>query len=105
MTVLQPGAQTTLYVWIKKSGRSWRQRSTRAPAVTSMIESCVPPEFATTIESPYAPRVSRGHSAMPHGCGPAVGIPATTKVEFAAWKISTRDSDGFVRYSSRRLAE
>ena len=35
---------------------------------------------------------------------PAVGIPAATKVELAAWKISTRDNDGFVRYSSRRLA-
>src|SRR2546422_10064309 len=70
-----------------------------------MIDSCVPPEFATTIESPYAPSVSRGHSAMPHGCGPAVGMPAVTNVEFAAWTISTRDNDGFVGESSRWLAE
>src|SRR2546428_557387 len=46
-----------------------------------------------------------GHSGMPDGCGPAVGMPAVTNVEFAAWKISTRDNDGFVRYSSRWLAE
>src|SRR5437660_11310387 len=69
-----------------------------------MIASWVPPELATTIVSPYAPSVSRGHVATPHGWAPAVGMPAATNVEFAAWKISTRPRVGFVRYSSRRLA-
>src|SRR5216117_1171755 len=67
-----------------------------------MITSWVPPELATTIVSPYAPSVSRGHNATPHGWAPAVGMPAATKVEFAAWKISTRPRVGFVRYSARR---
>src|SRR5262245_10452583 len=35
---------------------------------------------------------------MPHGCGPAVGIPAATNDVFATWKISTRLNFGFVRY-------
>src|SRR6266513_443128 len=39
---------------------------------------------------------------MPQGCGPAVGMPPATKLVFATWKISTRDSGVLVRYSSPR---
>src|SRR5580765_944573 len=35
---------------------------------------------------------------MPHGCGPAVGIPLATNAVLATWKISTRLSAGFVKY-------
>ncbi len=34
---------------------------------------------------------------MPQGCGPAVGMPPATNAVLATWKISRRDSVGFVR--------
>src|SRR3989442_13948033 len=37
---------------------------------------------------------------MPMGWGPAVGMPPATNDVLATWKISTRDSGVFVRYSS-----
>src|SRR6266511_1094350 len=51
MIVFGVGESTTLYVWIRKSGRSWRQTSRRRGA-TSMMDSSVPPASATTIVSP-----------------------------------------------------
>src|SRR5882762_8259732 len=40
---------------------------------------------------------------MPHGMGPAVGMPAATNDVLATWKISTRPSVGFVRYRLESL--
>src|ERR1051325_1218462 len=41
---------------------------------------------------------------MPHGCGPAVGMPPATNEVLATWKISTRDSVGLVRNRVLSLA-
>src|SRR5882672_9870471 len=67
-------------------------------APTRMTASCVPPTSATTIVSLYAPSVSRGQSAMPHGWPPAVGMPPATNDVLATWKTSTRLNAGLVRY-------
>src|SRR5436190_9121618 len=51
-TCSPPAERTTLYVSIRKFGRSWRHITWRGPpAPTLMMPSCVPPTSATTIVS------------------------------------------------------
>jgi hypothetical protein len=50
--VNDPLVAMTLYFCTTKLGRSCRHASRRTAGVTSMIDNSVPPELATTIESP-----------------------------------------------------